>query len=452
MVAGKEVLQRGIEKVQQEIEEVNKLIGECKISISNAQKTKEDITKNKECPTCLQPISEEHKHNIEQKESKIISDKEIILKEATEKQSEASKQLEESRKTLEQVREKESELQALKVKLELYASLEKEINDKNKALGDLANEITVNSEQLEQSNKLQVEKKKIEIKEKKEFVRKVREIEKLRKEKDNLNNMLNDKLKTKQQVELEQDTIKKDVGDINRKKVELNLGLKRFIGIEDRLKKTKKDYETLSKQEKDAEIAMVAAEKEKQGVEKITEVLEREIALKKGIKEKLNNLSKTQNWLEDFFINLIEVMEKHIMAQLYNEFNELFQNWFRVLIEDENISVRLDDTFTPVIEQNGYETFLENLSGGEKTSCALAYRLALNKVINGFVGNINTNDIIILDEPTDGFSTEQLDSIRDVLDQINIKQVIVVSHESKIESFVDNVIRIAKNEHISSVV
>ncbi len=62
------------------------------------------------------------------------------------------------------------------------------------------------------------------------------------------------------------------------------------------------------------------------------------------------------------------------------------------------------------------------------------------------------NNLIILDEPTDGFSAEQLDRLRDVLDLLKIKQVIIVSHESKIESFVDNIIRINKTEHISSVI
>mgnify|MGYP001570677881 FL=1 len=57
----------------------------------------------------------------------------------------------------------------------------------------------------------------------------------------------------------------------------------------------------------------------------------------------------------------------------------------------------------------------------------------------------------MLDEPTDGFSSEQLDKVRDVLEQLNAKQVVIVSHESKIESFVDNVIRVGKEEHISKV-
>ena len=139
------------------------------------------------------------------------------------------------------------------------------------------------------------------------------------------------------------------------------------------------------------------------------------------------------------------------MLNVHSEFDSLFQKWFDVLIGDENLNVRLDDSFSPLIEQNGYEISIDFLSGGEKTSAALAYRLALNKVVNDLMEGIKTKDLIILDEPTDGFSSEQLDKVRDVLEQIGVKQTIIVSHESKIESFVDNVIRINKNEHVSEV-
>ena len=76
----------------------------------------------------------------------------------------------------------------------------------------------------------------------------------------------------------------------------------------------------------------------------------------------------------------------------------------------------------------------------------------LARLMKDKIREIKTKDILMLDEPTEGFSTEQLDKIRIVLEQLNIKQVIIVSHETKIESFVDNVIRINKNEQISSIV
>ena len=94
---------------------------------------------------------------------------------------------------------------------------------------------------------------------------------------------------------------------------------------------------------------------------------------------------------------------------------------------------------------------IRSLSGGEKTAVALAYRLALNQVINNISNSINTKDLIILDEPTDGFSSEQLDKMKYVIDELEAKQIILVSHDQKIESFVDNVIRINKAEHVSQV-
>jgi len=158
-----------------------------------------------------------------------------------------------------------------------------------------------------------------------------------------------------------------------------------------------------------------------------------------------------QIYFEKHFLSLMGVIEKHVMINIHHEFNASFQEWFNLLIETETINARIDDEFTPLIEQNGYETELFNLSGGEKTSLALAYRLSLNKVINNLIGRIKTRDLLILDEPTDGFSTDQLDKVREVIELLEAKQIIMVSHEPKIESFVDNVIRVVKEEHISKV-
>ena len=83
---------------------------------------------------------------------------------------------------------------------------------------------------------------------------------------------------------------------------------------------------------------------------------------------------------------------------------------------------------------------LETLSKGYKRRVSLAQAL------------IHDPKVLILDEPTDGFSTDMLDKVRDILEQMDMKQVIIVSHEPKLESMVENVIRISKDDHVSSVV
>ena len=258
-----------------------------------------------------------------------------------------------------------------------------------------------------------------------------------------------EKREEKEKLEKIQIELKKKIGEINTKKLEINRNKDTMRNAEEDYKIVKTQFDIALEEEKKLSIEKTGLEKENESLMRIIKTLEVEIDKKLKAKEKLSYLAEMQNWLENYFIDLMGTMERHIMLQVYKEFNELFKTWFNILIEDETISVRLDDEFAPVIEQNGYETYVENLSGGEKTAVALSYRLALNKVINDVVVDIKTKDILMLDEPTDGFSSEQLDKVRDVLDQLNMQQVVIVSHESKIESFVDSVIRIGKEEHVS---
>ena len=67
------------------------------------------------------------------------------------------------------------------------------------------------------------------------------------------------------------------------------------------------------------------------------------------------------------------------------------------------------------------------------------------------ISKIKTRNLVILDEPTDGFSEQQLDKMRDVLRQLDFKQLIIVSHEQKIEGFVENVIRFTKEGGVSKI-
>jgi len=262
---------------------------------------------------------------------------------------------------------------------------------------------------------------------------------------------LKEKQEKEEELEREQQKIKQEIGKINVKKIELGKKTEELKDIEEEYKKARTEFESIQEKEKEIEISKKGLEVKVAEINKLVKNLEAEINTKLEIKKSLNKISQYQNWLEEYFVNLMNTIEKHVMLQVYREFNDLFQQWFNILIEDETLNIRLDDEFTPVIEQNGYETTIENLSGGERTAVALAYRLALNRVINDIIGEIKTKDILMLDEPTEGFSSEQLDKIRAVLEQLNIKQIIIVSHESKIESFVDNVIKINKTEHVSEV-
>ncbi len=203
-------------------------------------------------------------------------------------------------------------------------------------------------------------------------------------------------------------------------------------------------------EERIADIKVAELKKEIEVFSNQIEQLKKEIERIEKIRDQLNYITELESWLSKQFIPLISFIEKNVMIKLKSEFSRLFAEWFYMLVSD-NFNIRLSDDFTPIIEQQDYEINYAYLSGGERTAIALAYRLALNQVINSMLSKIKTRDLVILDEPTDGFSTEQLDKMRDILQQLDIKQLIIVSHEQKIEGFVENVIKFKKENGISKI-
>ena len=223
--------------------------------------------------------------------------------------------------------------------------------------------------------------------------------------------------------------------------------LKKFDGI---FKQKTQEFEQEQKNERQAEIKVAELKKEIDVFSNQIEELRQRINSIQEIKKQLDYLMKLEDWLTRNFNALMSHIEKNVMTKLKKQFSELFNEWFCMLVA-EGFNARLDDEFTPIVEQQDYEIDYTYLSGGERTAIALAYRLALNQVINSFLSKIKTKDLVILDEPTDGFSEQQLDKMRDVLQELNAAQLILVSHEQKIESFVENVIRFRKEGGVSVV-
>lgn len=191
----------------------------------------------------------------------------------------------------------------------------------------------------------------------------------------------------------------------------------------------------------------------KERIEKSKEQIE---ALKTTIENKQKSLKLTEKlneyivWIRDYFVPTVESIEKSVLANINEEFNEKFRSWFSFLVEDNTKDARIDEDFTPIVEQDGYEQDIQYLSGGEKTSVALSYRLVLNSLVQKVSTGMKSN-LLILDEPTDGFSKEQLFKVRDILNELQCPQVILVSHERELESFADNIYRIVKTNGVSVV-
>ncbi len=190
--------------------------------------------------------------------------------------------------------------------------------------------------------------------------------------------------------------------------------------------------------------------------ERIRNKKERADQLDADIKEAETHLSRYnmyrdhEEWLKGYFAPSVCRMERYVMESLRYDFNESYGEWYSMLVDDPTKTSRIDEKFSPVLEQDGYEQNVESLSGGEKTSVALAYRLAINSTMRRQADILRSN-LLILDEPTDGFSREQMEKVREILDSLRSEQIIMVSHERELEGFVEHVFRVTKSEGSSSV-
>ncbi|MCP8304019.1 MAG: SMC family ATPase [archaeon] len=257
-----------------------------------------------------------------------------------------------------------------------------------------------------------------------------------------------------EEIEKRKETIKElDVG-IRKLEDELRSAegeTKPLQSVLERIEGLGKEVRELEDRLSEIRKSIVAIEKDIQRSQEDKAKMEQEIALKERQLKLKDSINEYKIWLDEYFVPTLENIERHVMATINQRFNQHLQRWFDILIEGSELQVRVDEDFTPIIERDGYEQDYLSLSGGEKTSVALAYRLALNTIVQE-VATGGVANLLILDEPTDGFSREQLFKIREILDELKCPQVIIVSHERELEGFADYVFRIEKEHGISRIV
>ncbi|MCI4365546.1 MAG: SMC family ATPase [Thermoplasmata archaeon] len=147
-------------------------------------------------------------------------------------------------------------------------------------------------------------------------------------------------------------------------------------------------------------------------------------------------------WLSGGFHDAVLTMESRVLERAQAEFEHAFQRYFAALVDDLDLRAVTDSYFSPAAEIRGVWTPAEALSGGERTSLALAYRLALARVVRS-AGHLRF-DSLLLDEPTDGFSPEQVQSMGQLLEELALPQILLVSHERALESVAQRVVSIEK--------
>ncbi|HYA56149.1 MAG TPA: SMC family ATPase [Nitrososphaerales archaeon] len=230
---------------------------------------------------------------------------------------------------------------------------------------------------------------------------------------------------------------------------EANSRIKEMSGIYDKLAELQKKLDDSREEDKQASLNLSRAQVDLANGRKDLDRLKAEVAKLRAARVRSIHLGKYQSWLSSYFRPTVKQIEGQTLVQAAARFNEHFQRFFASLVEDPDMVVRVREDFTPVFERQGFEQAYEALSGGERTSMALAYRFALNSVVRESI--MAQPELVILDEPTDGFSKEQVYKMRGLLEELDSRQVILVSHEKELESMADHIYRVEKRNGTSMI-
>lgn len=449
--------------IKQDIMNKNERLNELKGELEELRK----IGIGAPCPKCKQELTQKHYIKVEQNSLKEIEDLQKSSSALTTKITETDacimenltkeKKLKEIEKILHKIR---PELAKLRQQEETLKEDEEKFNKKRELLEENKELITQDTfarseRELLSQAMVKLEKLKPEQKEFETIKERIKELEKQKIEEQYLTNkgkvgkkdaVSADLTEEKNNVEVLKNEIKRSEEQFQQKKREYDQEKPVLLTIKDFEKKKEELGEKI--EIKNGEL--VGKNNDIQNSEKEVSRITEEIKTRENQLLKLDELNQYQIWLSELFIPAVKRIETNVLANINNEFNSLFQKWFDHLVETGEITVRVDENFTPIIEQNGYEMEVGSLSGGEKTSVALAYRLALNVMVKKVCEAMQSN-LLILDEPTDGFSREQLFRLRDILNELKCEQVIAVSHESELEGFVDKIYRVTKEAGESKI-
>jgi DNA repair protein SbcC/Rad50 len=442
--------EQALNEIQTKIEEKKALEGELSKSEMMISEKQQQVTSlNNTINIVKQQIKEAEKSKFNENEYNGIDQRINFQKN---KEEDLQKQYIELTGKINSYESKKQELDSLKNKL---SGLKKCPTCLQEVSDEYKNNMQTNAERdLEQINKslieLTIQKNKliqeIELtkKSKQEFEAKKQELELLKVKLESLN----EKQQRITEIETQVQSLNKDLHLLNNQTKTFGESIKDYEKYTAIFQEREKELTDAKNNENQLAIKKAEINKEIQFTEQQISEKKETIQKKEDIIKQIKKIKELEYWITNKFLEIVLFAEKQVMLTLREEFSKLFSKWFSILVS-ESLTAKLGDDFSPIIEQQDYEIDYAFLSGGERTAIALAYRLSLNQVINSLLSNIKTSNLVILDEPTDGFSAQQLDKMRDVLDQLEIDQLILVSHEQRIEDFVDNIIRVKKEQGIS---
>jgi len=173
---------------------------------------------------------------------------------------------------------------------------------------------------------------------------------------------------------------------------------------------------------------------------------------------KISRLEKVKKIIE--LIQEIRQSYRSIQPKLRGEFIFYLERTVQQILDElsgadrSTIQIKMDENYTPIVKgASGYQRSVSNLSGGERTLLAFAYRLGVAQLLMQWRTGHGLR-ILLLDEPTESLGREDgsIDRLAESLSRLKtIEQIIAVTHSEEFADKADHVIWLSKEDNRSVV-
>jgi len=174
--------------------------------------------------------------------------------------------------------------------------------------------------------------------------------------------------------------------------------------------------------------------------------------------QKIGRMEKIEKILE--VIDTVRGAYRSIQPKLRSEFVTYLQRTVQQELDElvgpagPSLTVKIDETYTPFVSgEEGYEREVSNISGGERTLLAFAYRIGLGQLIMQSRTGHGLY-MLLLDEPTESLGREDgsVDRLAEAISRLKaIEQIIAVTHSEAFAEKAEHVIWVEKEAGVSRV-
>ncbi len=438
------------------------------------------------CPICGSPLTKEKKEALIRELNNRISENESKVMKLTKEQSELIKAIELVRSKLNALRRYNED--ELKEAYQRLTSLESEVRaledrisvlkDEIKELEKRLNELIASSRELREKTRILERKKYLQEQLEMEMKREIPDVTELRRKIEKLRKELliitakfgiksGEMIFIKEKLSKVRDFLKrldKLAGRRSALKDELLKLMDRIREVDEELSRLRYQLSSIgySPDEHNRALAeykqlvksRTSIERELGSIKGEIAALEMEIKSKEKALTRLKYLRKKSRSTEEFISLLTKVRdvfhrEKGVQRFVRERARPLIEAKASEIFSSFGFrydSLEVDQDYTPFLVKDGRKYGTEKMSGGELIAAALSLRLALaNFLVTSEV------ESFFLDEPTIHLDENRVDSLIDSLSQMDVPQLIVVTHSGKFMNVADQTILVRKESGISKI-